>query len=118
MNSKKYKPIGNDPKRLAWVLTLLVALITTPCSFYYAYKYVWTWNEAANFQSDSLSHFLLTFFVVFLFMDLICSQLHYKEQMMLFEGWYLKKQKTIFKYTYIHFKLTLCQFPESSLTFL
>lgn len=82
------KDIRGDPKRLAWVLTLLCALLTTPFSFLYSYQYVWTWNEAANFQSDRTSQFLVTFFIVFLILDMICAKLHYNSQMEYLEGWF------------------------------
>ena len=83
-----YRPIRETPKRAAWVLTLLTAWLIAPCSFPYVRDYVWNWDEAANFTADPLSRFLVTFFLTFLVMDIVCCQLHYKNEMGFVEGWF------------------------------
>mmetsp|Transcript_35451 Transcript_35451/g.79998 ORF Transcript_35451/g.79998 Transcript_35451/m.79998 type:complete len:200 (+) Transcript_35451:335-934(+) len=73
---------------LAWVLTLLTALIIAPISIPYVAMYVWEWDESANFETDPLSHFIVTYFLVFLVMDIICCVMHYRDQMGFFDGWF------------------------------
>ena len=56
------------------------AWMLAPASLPYVRDYVWNWNEAANFTADPFSDFLVSFFLTFLVMDIICCQLHYRDQ--------------------------------------
>jgi hypothetical protein len=82
------KGIREDPKRTAWLLTLLTAIIITPCSVPYVYHYVWHWNEDANFQTDRLAQFIVTYFVTFLVTDCACCVAHYYAHMGAIDGWF------------------------------
>mmetsp|Transcript_49929 Transcript_49929/g.85462 ORF Transcript_49929/g.85462 Transcript_49929/m.85462 type:complete len:116 (-) Transcript_49929:556-903(-) len=85
---KPQKPIGGDTKRLSWVLTLPTAVLCTLASIPYTYSVVWHWDEAANFTTDPLSRFIVTYFLVFLVLDVIFGILHYKDQFDFLAGWF------------------------------
>lgn len=69
------------------MLTLLVSIVTTIASIPYVVNVVYYWDEAANFTADPLSRFVVTFFLVFLLLDVIIGNLHYKDQFDFLTGW-------------------------------
>ena len=78
-----------EPKRRAWLLTLITASTCGPLALGVVLAHVWpTFDAAAQFTDAPAATFACRFFVTFLVLDCAVGALHYRKQFHLFEGWF------------------------------
>ena len=78
-----------EPKRRAWLLTLITASTCGPIALGVVLAHVWpTFDAAAQFTDAPAATFACRFFVTFLVLDCAVGALHYRKQFHLFEGWF------------------------------
>ena len=77
-----------EPKRRAWLLTLITASTCGPLALGVVFAHVWpTFDAAAQFTDAPAATFACRFFVTFLVLDCAVGALHYRKQFHVFEGW-------------------------------
>ena len=77
-----------EPKRRAWLLTLITASTCGPIALGVVLAHVWpTFDAAAQFTDAPAATFACRFFVTFLVLDCAVGALHYRKQFHIFEGW-------------------------------
>ena len=78
-----------EPKRRAWLLTLITASTCGPLALGVVLAHVWpTFDAAAQFTDAPAATFACRFFVTFLVLDCAVGAVHYPKQFHLFEGWF------------------------------
>ena len=77
-----------DPKRRAWLLTLVTASTCGPIALGVVLAHVWpAFDAAAQFADAPAATFACRLFVTFLVLDCAVGAAHYPRQFHLFEGW-------------------------------
>ena len=86
-----------EPKRRAWLLTLITASTCGPLALGVVLAHVWpTFDAAAQFTDAPAATFACRFFVTFLVLDCAVGALHYRKQFHVFEGWIHHTAYTLF----------------------